>query len=523
MLPVAAERLPEILESYERNPADTLRRLDEVFEQRSANAPPLPRGEALSVALRSRGAEFFVAYLMRRDELFPLLLDPHGLSMDDATAALKFAMQMEPGCDVAQLESMVRAPHTAESLTRLIDLASRVRLSGRLRPVLERLRDHENPFLSSKVDLMLKRLDLTERSMWQRLKDPDPRVQADAVEALWGEDTQESREIFLRAINSPSDRLVGNGLYGLYLLGDTTSIRIAFDLAENQSPVVRPTAIWFMGQTGDPRFLPWLVEAMGTSDNRLRSRIFQAIRQIRERRAQAAAAGKLRTHILSAALTAQRERVVRFTVAGNGRPVIRRLLATQVLFTEADRSVLDYTIRPTRQAPAEIVALCCGGAEVPGDVETMLGPADRFEARILSAASIEQELEALTGRSVTDVIVVAGGSALPELNRAQELTEKLRAARKRVHAVWPETAGVRQSLPLDALAKGTGGWALRFRDSVASCVGQAALAALEVHELRYQLDSQQEGAAPVHLQLVSYRGFGEASSLLVRRGESSTE
>lgn len=522
MLPVAAERLPEILDSYERNPADTLRQLDEIFQEHSRIAAP-PRGDALSVALRSRGARFFVAYLMRRDELFPLLLDPHALAMDDATMALNLAMQTEPGCDVAQLETMLRTPHSSEALTRLIDLASRVRLSGRLRPVLERLRNHENPFLSSKVDLLLKRLDLAERALWQRLKDSDPRVQADTVEALWGEDTQESREIFLRAVNSTSDRLLGNGLYGLYLLGDAASIRIAFDLAENQSPVVRPTAIWFMGQTGDPRFLPWLVEAMGTSDNRLRSRIFQAIRQIRERRAQAAAAGRLRTHILSAAVTAQRERVVRFAVAGDGRPVIRRVLATQVLFTEGDRSVLDYTIRPLRQAPAEIVALSCGGAEIPGDVKTLLGPADRFEARILSAASIEEELEALTGRSATDVIIVAGGAAMPELSRAPELAEKLRGARKRVHAVWPETTGVRQSLPLDALAKGTGGLALRFRESLTSSVEQAVMAALEVHELRYELDSMQEGAVPVHLQLVSYRGLGEASSQLVRRGESPTE
>lgn len=522
-MPVAAERIPDILDSYERDPADTLRRLDEVFQEFNENAMR-PAGDAVSLALRSRGSEFFVAYLMRRGELFPLILSPHALSMDDATTALKLAMQIEPRCDVAQLHSLVRTPQSAEALTRLIDLASRVRLSGRLRPILEQLLRHENPFLSSKVELLLKRLDQTEKVLWQRLKDPDPRTQADAVESLWGEDTRESREVFLRAVNSPSDRLVGNGLYGLYLVGDTASIRIAFDLAENQSPLVRPTAIWFMGQTGDPRFLPWLVEAMGTSDNRLRSRIFQAIRQIRERRAQAAAAGRLRLHILSAALTGKRERVVRFVAAGDGYSAIRQVLATQALFSEGGRPIQECSVRSMRVSPsASIVLLCSGGAEAPGELQSLLGPADRLEVKVVSAAGMEAELEAIADRPITDAIVFAGNGAMPELSQAPALTERLRAAGRRVHAVWPESTGVRQSLPVDALAKGTGGLAARFRDSAESSLEQAVLASLEVHELRYEGDPPQDTTVPVHLQVCSYHGLGEASSLLVRRGESGSE
>lgn len=522
-MPVAAERIPDILDSFERDPADTLRRLDAIFSEFPASAFPAA-GDALSLALRSRGAEFFVAYLMRRGELFPLILHPHALSVDDATAALKLAMLIEPGCDVAELASLEGAPQSAESLTRLIDLASRVRLSGRLRPVFHRLLRHENPFLSSKVELLLRRLEQTEKALAQRLKDPDPRAQADAVESLWGEDTPESREVFLRAIKSPSDRLVGNGLYGLYLVGDTTSIRIAFDLAENQSPMVRPTAIWFMGQTGDPRFLPWLVEAMGTSDNRLRSRIFQAIRLIRERRAQAAAAGKLRMHILSAAWSGKRERIVRFVAAGAERPAIRRILPTRVMFAEAGRAIHECTIRSwDSPEAASILLFCAPEARIPDGFESLLRPGDRLETKITAAAVLESELEALAAGPATHGIVLAGAGLLPDLNQAPALAEKLRAAGKRVHAIWPESTGVRQSLPLDALAKATGGLALRFRDSAAACLEQAVLASLVVHELRYEADPPQDAAVPVHLQIVCYHGLAEASSLLVRRGESATE
>ena len=325
-------------------------------------------------------------------------------------------------------------------------------------------------------------------------------------------------------MNSPSDRLVGNGLYGLYLIGDTASIRTAFDLAENQSPVVRPTAIWFMGQTGDPRFLPWLVEAMGTSDNRLRSRIFQAIRQIRERRAQAAAAGKLRLHILSAALASKRERVVRFVVAGDGRPAIRRLLATQVLVTESGRASHECSVRALHSsAGANISLFCSGGAEPSADLQTLLGPSDSLDTKIVSAAGMESELEAFASRRATDAIIFAGGEAMPELLKAPALTEKLRAAGKRVHAVWPESVGVRHSLPIDALAKGTGGIAARYRESPAASLEQAVLASLQIHELRYEAGPPQDATVPVNLQVLSYHGLGETSSLLVRRGEAGSE
>jgi hypothetical protein len=522
-MPVTAERIPDVLDSYERDPVEALRRLDEIF-QGERRGMSHAASDAVSLALRSRGAEFFVAYLLRRGELFPLILNPHALSMDDATSALKLAMRVEPGCDVALLESLARAPQAAETLTRLIDLAGRVRLGGRLRPTLETLLRHDNPFLSSKAELLLNRLDQAERILQQRLRDPDPRAQADAVESLWGEDTPDSREIFLRAVNSPSDRLLGNGLYGLYAIGDTASIRMAFDLAENQSPLVRPTAIWFMGQTGDPRFLPWLVEAMGTSDNRLRSRIFQAIRQIRERRAQAAAAGRLRMHILSATLTGKRERTIRFVLAGDGRPVIRRILATQLLLTESGRAIHTVAVRPTRlSSAAHVLLLCCGGAEPPSDLHSLLGPSDNLNIKIASAAGVESELQAFAAGKAQEAIILIGDGTMPELPQASALTEKLRAAGKRIHGVWPESVGIRHSLPMDALAKATGGLALRYRGSPAAGLEQAVLATLEVHELRYEADPPSDATAPIHLQAIGYQGVGEAASLLVRRHESNPE
>ncbi len=518
---VAPERIPEILETYDKDPSEAMRQLDAIFALGQSQTPDIGPA-AFNLALRSRGSEFFVAYLLRHGALFPAILDPSMLSMDDATAALKMAMLVETGCDVTELNSMIQSGMSTDALTRLIDLSARVRLSGRLRQPFERLRQHPNPFLQSKVELLLKRLEQSETALRQRLRDPDPRTQADAVEFFWGEDTAESREVFLRSATSPNDRVLGNGLYGLYLMGDSAPVRIAFDIAENQSPLVRPTAIWFMGQTGDPRFLPWLVEAMGTNDNRLRSRIFQAIRQIREKRAQAAAAGRLRVHIVSAAFAGTRERVIRFAVAGPNRPAIRGIIGTQVLVTEGQRLIQNISLKPLKAAgPSCVKLLCSGGASLPDDIASLAAPGDRLDVGSIAGKGWEREMEDFLAGPAEDLVLWSTGPEPPEIPDAPAWVERFRTARKRAHAVWPQSVGTRQSLPLDALARGTGGLAVRHGDDPGPALEQAVLAALHSYEIRYDAGTPDAGATKVQLQILNYHGAGEASAMLIRRRDDA--
>ena len=61
------------------------------------------------------------------------------------------------------------------------------------------------------------------------LLDEDPRVQANAVEALWTFDPAEARPLLLNAARSKTPRVAGNAAVGLYRIGDLSSLRLLFN------------------------------------------------------------------------------------------------------------------------------------------------------------------------------------------------------------------------------------------------------------------------------------------------------
>ena len=89
-------------------------------------------------------------------------------------------------------------------------------------------------------------------AMWvqSRMGDADPRLRANAVEGLWGVETEEARELMLAALHDASNRVVGNALYGLYAMGESVSLAETIKLAAHPLPVFRATAAWVMGETG---------------------------------------------------------------------------------------------------------------------------------------------------------------------------------------------------------------------------------------------------------------------------------
>ena len=89
---------------------------------------------------------------------------------------------------------------------------------------------------------------------------------ASAVEALWGVDTAEAKTVLRAAARDANNRVAGNALFALYGIGDTWAISELFKMAASDSPQVRSTAAWAMGETGDPRFSETLGRLMSESN-----------------------------------------------------------------------------------------------------------------------------------------------------------------------------------------------------------------------------------------------------------------
>ena len=90
------------------------------------------------------------------------------------------------------------------------------------------------------------------------LADPEPRVRANAVEALWNLDTEPALDRLAAAARDPHHRVAANGLVGLSLAGDERAVEGLAAMAASDDPAARLAAIWAMGRTGDTRFAVFL-------------------------------------------------------------------------------------------------------------------------------------------------------------------------------------------------------------------------------------------------------------------------
>jgi HEAT repeat protein len=133
----------------------------------------------------------------------------------------------------------------------LMRILSETTDAARVLPQLIRLLRRSNPYVRSKVVKMIGRGG---HSVKWVLHEADPRVRANAIEALWRVDTPEARALLHLATNDSDNRVLGNALLGLYYLGDCAVLEQLIKLSADAPAGFRATAAWVMGQTGDLRF-----------------------------------------------------------------------------------------------------------------------------------------------------------------------------------------------------------------------------------------------------------------------------
>lgn len=90
------------------------------------------------------------------------------------------------------------------------------------------------------------------------LRDEDPRVRANAVEALWVDPPREYLPILRALSRDLAHRVAANALVGLLLAGEEEALNALVGMVEQNQGVARLAAIWAMGRTGDLRFHAFL-------------------------------------------------------------------------------------------------------------------------------------------------------------------------------------------------------------------------------------------------------------------------
>jgi hypothetical protein len=243
---------------------------------------------------------------------------------------------------------------------RLMEILCEVGDPARMMSSMLRLLRHPNPYLRSKAVKVVGRGSKSPKWVRQRLNEADPRIRANAIEALWSVDTDEARILLQFAASDGNNRVAVNALLGLYYLGECPALTELVKMAANDSPLFRSSAAWAMGETGDPRFTDALRRMINDSDQTVRKRAFAALARIKTSAAVAAAGIIWRVGVRSAPGEGLRgTRRVLVTVAGDDAKELPRIPPLGFVLSEGGSYVTSYKVteRPAPDAMSVVFVL----------------------------------------------------------------------------------------------------------------------------------------------------------------------
>ncbi len=331
--------------------------------------------EVLRTQEQSRGLRFLVGMLVANDLLEPLLCEA-SLPVEQAAAAVRMAIQLDPMVELSLARHVAEGvtagtrPLLAANASRLLDILARVSDGTRILPSLARLLHSTDAGLRSKAALIMGRSNRSAAWVQSHMGDADPRLRANAVEGLWGVETEEARDLMLAALRDTNNRVVGNALYGLYAMGESASLAETIKLAAHPAAVFRATAAWVMGETGDPRFREPVAQLLRDPHPMVRSRALRSVACIKAAVARAATGqpwrlSSLMLETMAAAAASGPKLTRRLQVAvgtaGSAPPALR---AIHFMLSEDGQPVLNYqvTVRPS-PPPMSVVFLFPRGGE----------------------------------------------------------------------------------------------------------------------------------------------------------------
>jgi hypothetical protein len=347
--------LESLLESFDRDAAAGRIRMRELLEQHPKRFQQGVVRVMKSFPSSSRGVECMVSLMLANHLLLPTLCD-QDLNLEEAASLARTALQMEPMMDVALAKKL--ADDTAlgvpvRNAGRLMDILGIISNGNRITSSLMRLWRSSDPQMRSKAVLLIGRSSQSVQWAQSRLAETDPRIRASAVEALWGVDTAEARAVLRAAALDANNRVAGNALFALYSIGDTLAISELLKMSASDSPQVRSTAAWAMGETGDPRFSETLGRLMSESSLVVRRRAFAELSRLK-------AAAKTRQgrqwrvagRLLPGSGNMRQLGFEACPADGSAPP---RLLPTQFILSEDCRLVTQYQVEA--HPPADALAL----------------------------------------------------------------------------------------------------------------------------------------------------------------------
>lgn len=279
-----AENLEWSMQYFASDPSGSMNSLEETYRGDRAGFVA-EAAKLLGDHTEHPGSVCVVAFLLRKDEILPLLSQP-GTPMASRLRLAELAFRADPNLD-QKLADHILSRTNPDQRRDLLEILSHTRVRAeavnRLAPLLL------DPSLTvrSKMAFLLARVDPEGGWVTEGLEDTDRRVRANVVEAMWNHKSEFAHRIFRRAALDEDHRVAANAIYGLYRLGDPEALGRIRHLLSERDGLARRSGLWLVEQTRDPRYLGLLAKLIGKVEPETRAHCLRAIQAGKSRKAEA--------------------------------------------------------------------------------------------------------------------------------------------------------------------------------------------------------------------------------------------
>ena len=223
-----------------------------------------PIGRSMACWLSSQGR---YAHVLFESEALPLV---------EAGKALAILKQIDDKFLIGFLKATDRIS-SPRAILRALALIPNLGDYSLLIPWLRRLASHTDERVKSKSLKLFCQLRPNGTLIERQMQAKEPRLRANAIEALWHSRTPEAAGIFKSATFDRNHRVVGNAYIGLYLQKDQAALPKMIELSENPDPLVRAAMAWSFGFIRDERAIPALEVLSKDTSPMVRKRALQSL------------------------------------------------------------------------------------------------------------------------------------------------------------------------------------------------------------------------------------------------------
>jgi hypothetical protein len=239
------------------------------------------------------GYRFLALQLLKVPEVLNRLTDPWKFNLAQALILARRFLKVDLTLDIRLARRLpgrngANGANSGDTLEggaaeRVLDLLDGISVGTRVVPVLNHLTNHPDKRISSKAALLVgKRVQSLAWATRVIAEGGDPRLRANAVESMWGGNSEGTVKFFHACLEDKDNRLVGNAIIGLHLAGAPDASQVVMKFAQGSQPEFRMTAAWAMGRIGDPLFIPLLTPLVKDVQPSVRRAALNALHGIRQ-------------------------------------------------------------------------------------------------------------------------------------------------------------------------------------------------------------------------------------------------